>query len=98
MIKAFSDEAWEDFQYQTKQDKKTLQRILKILKDIDWHGYTGIGKPERLKGISLHTGVVELITPIVLYIELKMIQSRLFNAVLTIRTNSQHHLITNLSQ
>jgi len=28
MIKAWTDEAWEDFEYWTKQDRKTLKRIL----------------------------------------------------------------------
>lgn len=50
MIKAWSDEAWEDFQYWLKQDKKTLKRILSLLKDIDRNGYGGIGKPEPLSG------------------------------------------------
>ena len=50
MIKAWSDEAWEDFEYWTKQDKKTLNKILKLLKDIDRNGYQGIGQPEALKG------------------------------------------------
>ena len=50
MIKSWSDSAWEDFEYWTKQDKKTLRRILQLLKDIDRNGYEGIGKPERLSG------------------------------------------------
>lgn len=50
MIKSWSDAAWEDFEYWTKQDKKTLRRILQLLKDIDRNGYEGIGKPERLSG------------------------------------------------
>ncbi len=50
MIKAWTDEAWEDFTYWMKQDKRTLRRILLILKDIDRDGYVGIGKPERLTG------------------------------------------------
>ncbi len=50
MIKMWSDEAWEDFIYWTNQDKKTLKRILKILKDIDRNKYEGIGKPEPLIG------------------------------------------------
>lgn len=33
-----------------KQDKKTLKRILQLLKDIDRNGYVGIDKPERLSG------------------------------------------------
>ena len=50
MIKAWTDEAWEDFEYWTQQDRKTLKRILQLLKDIDRNGYEGIGKPERLSG------------------------------------------------
>ena len=50
MIKAWSDAVWEDFEYCTKQDKKTLKRILQLLKDIERNGYEGIGKPERLSG------------------------------------------------
>lgn len=48
MIKAFTDAAWEDFEYWLKQDKKTFKRILQLLKDIDRNGYEGLGKPERL--------------------------------------------------
>lgn len=50
MIKAWTDEAWEDFEYWIKQDKKTLKRILQLLKDIERNQYEGIGKPERLSG------------------------------------------------
>lgn len=50
MIKEWSNDAWEDFEYWLKQDKKTLKRILDLLKDIDRNGYEGIGKPEPLKG------------------------------------------------
>ena len=50
MIKSWSDAAGEDFEYWTKQDKKTLKRILQLLKDIERKGQEGIGKPERLSG------------------------------------------------
>ena len=49
MIKSWSDDAWDDFYYWQKQDKKTLKRILSLIKDIDRNGYTGIGKPEHLR-------------------------------------------------
>ena len=39
MIKAFSDEAWEDYTYWETQDKKTLRRIHKLINDIDRNGY-----------------------------------------------------------
>lgn len=50
MIKAFSDDAWEDYVYWESQDKKTLKRINKLIEDIERNGYDGIGKPERLSG------------------------------------------------
>ncbi len=50
MIKAWDDDAWEDYLYWQKQDKKTLKRINLLLQDIDRSGYSGIGKPEPLKG------------------------------------------------
>ena len=49
MIKSWSDDAWEDFCYWQKQNRKTLKRILTLIKDIDRNGYTGIGKPEPLR-------------------------------------------------
>lgn len=49
MEKRWADEAWEDFEYWTKEDRKVLKKILELLKDIDRNGYQGIGKPEPLK-------------------------------------------------
>ena len=43
MIKAWTDAAWEDFEYWMRQVRKTLR-------DIDRNGYEGIGKLERLSG------------------------------------------------
>ncbi len=50
MNKIWQDDAWEDYLYWQKQDKKLLKRINQILKDIDRNGYNGIGKPEALLG------------------------------------------------
>lgn len=50
MIKSWDDIAWEDYLYWQTQDKKTLKRINQLLQDIDRNGYSGIGKPEPLKG------------------------------------------------
>ena len=50
MIKLWQDGAWEDYLYWQMQDKKTLKRINKLLQDIERNGYSGIGKPEPLKG------------------------------------------------
>ena len=44
------EEAWEDYVYWQSQDKKTLKRINQLLKDAKRNGYSGIGKPEPLKG------------------------------------------------
>ena len=44
------EEAWEDYLYWQTQDKKTIRRINQLLQDATRNGYTGIGKPEPLKG------------------------------------------------
>jgi toxin YoeB len=45
VIKAWTDDAWKDFEYWTQQDKKALKRILSLLKDIDRNGYEGNRNP-----------------------------------------------------
>ena len=45
----FSEQAWEDFQYWIKTDRKTLARIIRLIEAIDRDPYAGIGKPEPLK-------------------------------------------------
>ncbi len=42
-------EAWNDYLYWQAQDRKTLKRINKLLKDVVRHPFEGIGKPEPLK-------------------------------------------------
>ena len=43
--------AWEDRDYwKSKGDKRILKRITTLLKDIEQHPFSGIGKPEPLKG------------------------------------------------
>ena len=49
MIKIWADRAWEDYLYWQEQDRKTLRRINKIIRDIDRNPFDGIGKPEPLK-------------------------------------------------
>ena len=46
----FHADAWEDFQYWMEQDKKTLRRILQLIDAISRNPFSGIGKPEPLKG------------------------------------------------
>jgi len=50
MNKIWHDKAWAEYVAWQSQDKKTLKRINDIIKDIDRQPFTGIGKPEPLKG------------------------------------------------
>lgn len=45
----FSDNAWEDYQYWQATDKKMINRINSLIKDIQRSPFEGIGKPEPLK-------------------------------------------------
>ena len=49
MRKQWSDLAWEDYLL-LQADKKLLKKANELLKDIDRNGYSGLGKPEPLKG------------------------------------------------
>ena len=42
--------AWEDYLYWQKENKKNLKRINALIKDISRNPFDGIGKPEPLKG------------------------------------------------
>ena len=61
----FADEAWEDYLYWQKQDRKMVERINKLIREIQREPFTGIGKPEPLKhacpgfghaGLRMNTG------------------------------------------
>lgn len=45
----FAENAWDDYLYWQKTDKKMLQRINTLIKDIKREPFEGIGKPEPLK-------------------------------------------------
>ena len=45
----FSSQAWNEYLYWQKTDKKVLKRINLIIKDIIRSPHDGIGKPEPLK-------------------------------------------------
>jgi toxin YoeB len=49
MTLVFSENAWEDYLYWQKTDKKVLSRINELLRDIQRNRYQGIGKPEPLR-------------------------------------------------
>ena len=50
MIKSWHETAWADYEYWQAQNKKTIKRINMLLRDIERNGYSGLGKPEPLKG------------------------------------------------
>jgi len=45
----FAEEAWEDYLYWQASDPRLLERINKLIRDIQRDPYRGIGKPEPLK-------------------------------------------------
>ena len=45
----FSENAWEDYLYWQKNDKRILKRINELIKNIQRSPYEGIGKPEPLR-------------------------------------------------
>ena len=49
MRKVFSDRAWEDYLYWQKTDKRMLNKVNELIRDIDRNRYEGIGKPEQLR-------------------------------------------------
>ena len=45
----FSDEAWGDYLYWQKQDRKMVERINKLIQEVKCEPFSGLGKPEPLK-------------------------------------------------
>jgi toxin YoeB len=45
----FSENAWDDYLYWQKTDKKILRRINTLINEIKRNPFEGIGKPESLK-------------------------------------------------
>lgn len=50
MLSSWPPDAWNDYLDWQVEDKKTLKKINELIKDIIRNGYSGIGKPEPLKG------------------------------------------------
>ena len=50
MKKIWYDRAWEDYLYWQTQDKKLLRRINELIRDTEREPFTGLGKPEPLRG------------------------------------------------
>ena len=49
MMIAWTDRAWNEYQYWQKHDKKVLKRINGLIRDIKRHPEEGTGKPEGLR-------------------------------------------------
>ena len=49
MIISFAEKAWEDYLHWQKIDKRVLQRINLLIKEIKRNPFTGMGDPEPLK-------------------------------------------------
>jgi toxin YoeB len=45
----FADEAWEDYLYWQKQDKRMVERINRLIREAQRSPFSGAGKPEPLK-------------------------------------------------
>lgn len=45
----FAEEAWEDYVYWQKQDKRMRDRINKLIRETQREPFAGVGKPEALK-------------------------------------------------
>lgn len=45
----FADQAWEDYLYWQKQDKRMVERINTLIQEAQRDPFAGIGKPEPLK-------------------------------------------------
>jgi toxin YoeB len=49
MVLTFTENAWEDYIYWQKIDKKMIRKINDLIKSIKRTPFEGIGKPEPLK-------------------------------------------------
>ena len=45
----FAEEAWDDYLYWQKQDRKMVDRINKLIRETERDPFSGVGKPEPLK-------------------------------------------------
>ncbi len=45
----FADEAWKGYLYRQKQVKRMVERIIKLMQEIQRKPFTRVGKPEGLK-------------------------------------------------
>lgn len=50
MLICFTENGWSDYESWQREDRKTVQKINALLKDISRNGNSGLGKPEPLVG------------------------------------------------
>ena len=49
MILSWAEKAWDDYLYWQATDKKRLQRINALIKDVERQPFDGLGNPEPLR-------------------------------------------------
>ena len=47
----FSEQAWEEYLYWQRTDRKVVQRINSLIRDIQRTPFEGVGKPEPLRHV-----------------------------------------------
>ncbi|MGD9622033.1 MAG: Txe/YoeB family addiction module toxin [Mycolicibacterium sp.] len=47
---SFDPDAWDDFLFWLASDRRTARRIVRLIAEIQRDPFTGIGKPEPLRG------------------------------------------------
>lgn len=50
MRKVWTDDAWDDYLWWQRHDRKMLKRINQLIRDVERDPFNGIGKPEPLRG------------------------------------------------
>jgi toxin YoeB len=46
----FTEAAWSDYQYWVEHDRDTLDKVNRLIRDVQRSPFQGLGKPEPLKG------------------------------------------------
>ena len=46
----FADDGWDDYLHWSRTDTTVHQRLNDLVEDVPQHPFTGLGKPEALKG------------------------------------------------
>lgn len=49
MLRSWTDDAWADYLYWQREDKRALKKINQLVEDIVRNGNVGLGSPEPLK-------------------------------------------------